>query len=83
MELCHLTIDECPRADAKVFQRERLLVLSQTELLVDGIHGIAVLCLQLLVGDGEEVEHGKGSDKLNKVSVVALTVAARVVEVGV
>ena len=83
MELCHLTIDECTSADAKVFQRKRLLVLSQTELLVDGVHSIAVLCLQLLVGDGEEVEYGKGSDKLNKVSVVALTVATRVVEVGI
>ena len=83
VELCQLAVHESARLHAEVLQRERLLVVGQSELLVDGVLGISVDGLQLVVGNGKEVEYREGAYILHQMGVVALAVAARIVEIGV
>ena len=83
MELRQLPIDQCSRLHAEILQRERLLVVGEAKFLVNRVLRVAIDGLQLVVGNRQEVENRQGSDILHEMGVVALSVAARIVEIRV
>ena len=83
MELRQLPIDERTSLYAKVLQRERLFVVGEAKFLVNRVLGVAIDGLQLVVGNRQEVENRQRADILHEVGVVALSVGAWVVEIGV
>ena len=83
MELRQLPIDKRTCLHAEVLQRECLLVVGEAKFLVNRVLGIAIDGLQLVVGNRQEVENRQRADILHEVGVVALSVAAWVIEIGV